>query len=107
MERQCRWYSNLEDVRDHRPDCVLWYRHGYEAGPLIFPAEATPHIHGSVTKMGTIEELLAAMRQAIATDASLRRSIEHHNALVIQAQVSENGTTYNFRPVRESRLLNN
>lgn len=55
MERQGSWYSSLEDVRDHEPEHILWYLHGYEAGPLIFPAGYTPE--GPATGIGTIASL--------------------------------------------------
>lgn len=102
MERQCRWYSNLEDVRDHQPQSVLWHLDGCERGPLIFPVGTTPR--GAVTRIGTVEELLEAMQQALVAEVSLRRSIQRCDALVIQALLTENGTTYSFRPVRDSNL---
>jgi hypothetical protein len=55
--------------------------------------------------MGTIAELLAAMQQALAADASLRQSMKRYDGLIIQAQINEQGTTYRFCPVPESSFL--
>jgi hypothetical protein len=99
MERQCRWSSNLEEMRDHPPQEVLWYLHGYERGPLIFPAGSAPCL--PATRMGTIEDLLTAMQQALATTAILRQSMQQHEALIIEASMNRKGTTYSFRPVRD------
>jgi hypothetical protein len=102
MERSCRWYSHLEDVRDHQLDSVLWHRPGYERGPLILPAGATPQ--GPFTRMSTIEELLTPLQQALASDASLRQSLQRHDAMIITAQMNEHGTSYRFHPVHDSSV---
>jgi hypothetical protein len=103
MQQQCRWYSHLEDVRAHQPDRVLWLLEGYERAPLIFPAGHTPP--GPYTRIGTIEELLVAMQQALAKDSSLRQSMKRHNGIIIQAHLNEQGTAYRFCPVPESSFL--
>jgi hypothetical protein len=103
MQQQCLWYSHLEDVRHHQPDHVLWYLQGYERGPLIFPAGYIPQ--GPVTRIGTISEVLTAMQQALTSDASLGRSMQRRDALIIQAQINEQGTTYRFHPIPDSSFL--
>jgi hypothetical protein len=96
MEARCSWFCNIEDVRDHRPDSVLWYKKGYEGGPLIFPAGYTPT--GPFSRIGTIESLAQALQQALATDSSLRQSLRRCDAVTVHAQLSEHGTSYIFRP---------
>lgn len=97
METRCRWFCNLEDVKHHQPDSVLWYRQGHEGGPLIFPAGYTPT--GPFTKIGTMESLAQEMQQALAADSSLRRSLRECDAVSIHVQLSEHGTSYSFHPV--------
>ncbi len=96
MEARCKWFCNLEDVKDHRPDSVLWCRQGYEGGPLIFPAGYTPT--GPFSRIGTMESLAQQMQQALATDSRLRQSLRDCDAITIHAQLSEHGTRYSFRP---------
>ena len=96
METQCRWFCHLEDVQAHRPDSVLWYKQGYEGGPLIFPAGYTPT--GPFSRIGTMESLAQAMQQALATDSRLRQSLRDCDALTVHAHLSEQGTRYSFRP---------
>jgi hypothetical protein len=100
MESRCNWFCNLEDVKDHQPDSVLWCRQGYEHGPLIFPAGYIPT--GPFTRMGTIESLSKAMQQALATDTSLHQSLRRCDAIAIHAKVSEQGASYSFHPARAS-----
>jgi hypothetical protein len=94
MEHQCRWFSHLEDVRDHQPESVLWYKQGCEEWPVIFPAGVTPI--GPFIRIGTIEELLAAMQQTLATDSRLRQSMQQNGGIIIQAQINGQGTVYQF-----------
>jgi hypothetical protein len=97
METRCRWFCNLEDVKYHRADSVLWCRQGHEGGPLIFPAGYTPT--GLFSRIGTMESLAQEMQQALATDRSLLRSLRDCGAIAVHAHLSEGGTSYNFRPV--------
>jgi hypothetical protein len=96
MEARCSWFCNLEDVRGHRPDSVLWCPQGYEGRPLIFPAGYIPT--GPFRRIGTMESLAQQMQQALTTDSSLRQSLRRCDAITIHAQLSEQGTSYSFRP---------
>ena len=96
MDARCRWFSNLEDVKAHRPDCVLWCQQDDEGRPLIFPAGCNPT--GPFRRIGTMESLAQAMQQALATDSSLRRSLRDCDAITVHAHLSEHGTSYSFRP---------
>lgn len=96
MEAQCKWFCNLEDVKHHRPDSVLWYQLGHEGGPLIFPAGYTPT--GPFSRIGTMGSLAQEMQQALVTDSSLLRSLRDCDAVTVHAQLREDGTSYSFRP---------
>ena len=98
MESRLRWFCNLADVMDHRPDSVLWYQQGYERGPLIFLAGYTPA--GPCVRMGTIGSLAQVMQQALATDPSLRQSLRSCDAVAVHALIKEQGASYNFYPAR-------
>jgi hypothetical protein len=96
METRCSWFCNLEDVKHHRPDNVLWCRQGHEGEPLIFPAGYTPT--GPFSRLGTMESLAKEMQQALAADSSLRQSLRDCDAVAIHAELSEHGISYSFRP---------
>ena len=96
MDARCRWFCNLEDVKHHRPNSVLWCQQGDECGPLIFPVGCSPT--GPCSRIGTMESLAQAMQQALATDSSLRRSLRDCDAITVHAHLSEHGTSYSFRP---------
>jgi hypothetical protein len=96
METRCRWFCNLEDVKGHRPDSVLWYRQGHDDGPLIFPAGYTPT--GPFSRIGTMGSLAQEMQQALATDSSLRQSLRHCDAISVHVHLSEQGASYSFHP---------
>lgn len=103
MEQQCRWFSELDDVRDHQLDSVLWYKQDCEQWPVIFPAGYIPS--GPFIRIGTIAELLAAMQQVLAADSSLRQAMKQHGGIIIQAQINEQGSTYRFCPVPTNSLF--
>ncbi len=98
MESRLWWFCNLEAVRDHQPDSVLWYQQGCERGPLIYPAGYTPA--GACIRIGTIGSLVQAMQQALATDPSLRESLQRCDAVAVYALCNEQGTSYCFWPAR-------
>jgi hypothetical protein len=54
--------------------------------------------------MGTIAGLFAAMQQALATASGLHQSLQRDGALVIEAWLDEQGTTYRFSPIHASSL---
>ena len=94
---------NLADVMDHQPDGALWYRQGYERGPLIDPAGSIPA--GPCIRLGIIESLARVMQHALAMDASLRQSLRCRDTLAVPALCSEQGTSYRFQPTRASDLF--